>query len=97
MRAAALCLAAVAACTPAIYEVPGMAELSAAEVADCNYVGKVRGIPGVYGPLKGIGLNDARRAAKEKALEVGGDSIVFDPLPEGEEVFELPAQVYDCR
>lgn len=97
MRAVCICVTALAACTPAIYEVPGVAELSAAEVADCRYVGRVRGIPGVYGPLKDIGLKDARRAAKEKAKEVGGDSVVFDPLPEGEVVYELPAQVYDCR
>jgi len=97
MRAAIVMVVCMAACTPAIYEVPGVAELSAAEVAECRFVGKVRGIPGVFGPLKDIGLQDARRAAKEKAKEVGGDTVVFDPLPEGEEVFELPAQVYDCR
>lgn len=97
MRAVIFLAAGLAACTPAIYEVPGMTESSAAQVADCTLVGRVRGVPGVYGPLKDIGLKDARRAAKKKALEVGGDTIVFDPLPEGEDVFELPAQVYTCR
>ncbi|EPX79237.1 hypothetical protein [Litoreibacter arenae] len=96
MKRSVLIVAALAACTPAIYEVPSVTERKAAEVANCELVGRVRGVPGVYGPLKELGLNDARRAAKEKASEVGGNTVVFDPVPEDEEVYELRAQVYNC-
>jgi len=96
MKWAVLSAAILAACAPAIYEVPGIAERSASEVAGCRDLGTVRGIPGVFGPLKEIGLKDARRAAKEKARDVGGNTVVFDPIPEGEDVFELQAQVYSC-
>lgn len=96
MKPALMIIAALAACSPAVLEVPSVTERTASQVADCQYIGRVRGIPGVYGVLKDIGLKDARRAAKEKAKEVGGDTIVFDPLPDGEQVYEVPAQVYNC-
>ncbi|SFR47483.1 hypothetical protein [Litoreibacter janthinus] len=96
MKKAVFAAAALAACTPAIYEVPSITERSVAQVADCQFEGRVRGIPGVYGPLKELGLKDARRAAKEKAKEVGGNTVVFDPIPQGEDVFEVRAQVYSC-
>ncbi len=96
MKRAVLLAAALAACTPSIYEVPEVTERNASEVAGCEDLGRVRGIPGVFGALKDIGLKDARRAAKEKAKDVGGNTVVFDPIPEGEDVFELQAQVYSC-
>lgn len=96
MKRAVLSIAVLAACTTSIYDVPGITERTAAGVANCQFVGRVRGIPGVYGPLKDLGLKDARRAAKKKAEEVGGNTVVFDPIPEGEDVYEVRAQVYTC-
>ncbi|PTX55638.1 hypothetical protein C8N43_0277 [Litoreibacter ponti] len=87
--------AALTACTPAIYEVPGVVEKLPSEVANCERVGRVTGKPGVFGPLAEIGLQDARRAAEQTAKEAGANTIVYDPLPEGE-VYELPATVYKC-
>lgn len=83
-------------CTPAIYEVPGIREAQESDVALCRLIGTVTGKPGVFGPLKEIGLRDARRAALERAAEQGGDTVVFDPISEGEEVFELTGRVYKC-
>ncbi|MEP3347588.1 MAG: hypothetical protein ABJN34_04395 [Litoreibacter sp.] len=96
MRVAILGLAVLTACTPAIYEVPGVVERNATEVAGCTDLGRVHGIPGVFGALKDIGLKDARRAAKERAKEVGGNTVVFDPVPDAEVITDLPAQVYSC-
>lgn len=96
MKRAVILVAAMAACTPTIYEVPGVAERNANEVAGCEDLGRVSGIPGVYGALKDIGLKDARRAAKETAKEVGGNTVVFDPVPQGETILEIQAQVYSC-
>ncbi len=96
MKRIALLAALLAACTPVIYEVPGVREAQASEVGGCTLIGIVTGKPGVFGPLRDIGLRDARRAALERAKEQGGDTVVFDPLPEGEEVFDLPGKVYRC-
>lgn len=96
MRGFIVVVATLAACSPINYGVADVAERAAVGVVDCQYIGRVRGIPGVFGALKEIGLKDARRAAKEKAKEVGGNTVVFDPIPEGAEVYEVPAQVYNC-
>ena len=96
MKRAALILAVLAACTPKIYNTADVAERSAADVTACQFIGTVRGIPAVFGPLKDIGLKDARRAAKVKAKEVGGNTVVFEPIPEGAEVYDVPAKVYAC-
>ena len=96
MKRAVLSVAILAACTPAIYDVSGIAERSVADVANCRFIGNVRGIPAVFGPLKDIGLKDARRAAKVKAKEVGGNTVVFEPIPEGAEVYDVPTKVYSC-
>lgn len=96
VRWAAILSVGLLACTPAIYEVPGVQEAEASEVAGCTQIGIVTGKPGVFGPLRDVGLRDARRAALERAREQGGDTVVFDPRPEGEEIYELPGKVYDC-
>ena len=89
-------LVMMAGCTPTSYLVPEVSERNAGDVAGCKDLGRVRGIPGVYGALREIGLKDARRAAKVKAKEVGGNVVVFDPVAAGETVYELSAQVYAC-
>ncbi|NNK77666.1 MAG: hypothetical protein HKP40_03040 [Litoreibacter sp.] len=87
---------AISACSPVYYNVAGVREAQASEVTGCKLIGRVSGIPGVYGPLKDVGLKDARRAAMEQAKAQGGNTVVFDPLPEAGEVYELRAQVYSC-
>ncbi|RLJ41535.1 hypothetical protein BCF46_2494 [Litoreibacter meonggei] len=96
MKRAVLFAAMLAACTPTIYDVSGVTESNAADVAGCRFIGNVRGIPAVFGPLKDIGLKDARRAAKVKAKEVGGNTVVFEAIPEVAEVYDVPAKVYSC-
>ena len=91
-----LTLAGLLACSPVYYNVAGVKEAQASEVINCTLIGRVTGIPGVYGPLADIGLKEARKAALEKAVEQGGNTVVFDPLPADQEVYELPAQVYTC-
>ncbi|GFE64017.1 hypothetical protein [Litoreibacter roseus] len=89
-------LLALAACSPVLYNVPGVREAQASEVVNCRLVGTVVGKPGVFGPLKDIGLRDARRAALEAATNLGANTVVFDPIPEGQDVYELPGQAYVC-
>jgi hypothetical protein len=96
MRKTAVILVAVAGCTTQPFEVAGMREAQASEVANCAQIGRVKGVPGLYGPLAKLGQKDARRAAKERALEEGGNTIVFDLLPDDAIVTEFPATVYRC-
>lgn len=85
----------LAACNTTVYP-SNIREARASEVAGCRHLGRVRGIPGVYGPLKDIGLKDARRSAKVKANDVGANTIVFDPVPADEQIFEIGGEAYSC-
>jgi len=86
----------LAACSPAINSVPGVNIVNADDVFDCTLIGRVRTTPGVFGPLRDVGLQDAQKRALELAKGQGGNAIVFDALPVGQEVFELNGQVYKC-
>ena len=93
-----ICLVAItlAACTPPSSDVPGVQEAAASEVANCEVKGSVTGIPGVFGPLKDIGLQDARKRALSAALQLGADTVVFDPLADDAVVTELNGRAYKC-
>lgn len=92
-----LLAAALAACSPVYYNVPGVREAQASEVVDCMAIGRVRSTPGVYGPALGeLGLKEARKAALERAVGQGGNTVVFEQGPAGEPVYELVALVYTC-
>ena len=87
----------LAACTPAIQGVAGIREAQASEITNCAFVGNVIGKPEAFGPLTSLGIQGARKAALEKGAELGGNTVVFDPIPVGNvPVTELPARVYRC-
>ncbi|MCY4180849.1 MAG: hypothetical protein OXC60_10595 [Litoreibacter sp.] len=65
-------------------------------VASCEKLGRVAGIPGVYGPFAALGLKDARNAAKRAALEQGATDIVFDPVAPDEEQYRVTGTAYRC-
>lgn len=71
-------------------------EANADEVAGCERIGLVTGVPGVYGPLAEIGLRDARNAAKRVAAERGANTVVFDVIEPGITVFEVNGTAYRC-
>lgn len=90
-------LVGIAACTPAIHTVPGVQEVSLAEVATCERRGRVTGVPGVYGPLKNVGLKDARKRALEAALNIGANRVVFDPILDEQVVTKITGDAYLCQ
>ena len=89
-------IAALAACSPVAYNVPDVREAQASEVTNCTLVGRVRGIPGVFGPLQDIGLKNARKAALERAKAQGGNTVVFEQVTPGAEVYDVAGDVYAC-
>ncbi len=98
MRHILILLAALplAACTPPAVAVKTVVDAQPQDVVGCQDLGRVTGIPGVYGPLAKIGLNDARNKAKQIALEQGATHVVFDPVRPGETVFEVTGTAYRC-
>lgn len=88
--------ALIAGCSPVLDEVAGMQEATAEEVSGCTYVGKVEGILGMFGPLRDVAIRDAKRSAKERAKQEGGNTIVFDPITPETNPYVIPAQVYLC-
>ena len=85
----------ISGCAPAV-AVQTIREASAAQVVNCTELGRVAGVPGVYGPLASIGLKDARNAAKRAALEQGATDIVFDPVVPSETQYRVSGTAYKC-
>jgi hypothetical protein len=86
----------LSACSPKPVEVPGVREALAQDVASCELKGTVTGTPGVFGPLKDYGLQDARKRALELAPKLGADTVVFEPTGNAPIITEVSGQAYDC-
>lgn len=86
------------ACTPdpGFTGVSGVREATAAEVASCTYVTDIRMTPGVYGVLADQGVKYARNTMLADARDAGANTVVFDPVTPGAEVYELHAVAYRC-
>lgn len=75
---------------------PNVEERTAGQVASCRYIGDVRAIPKVFGPLKSVAQEDAERVAKRQVQQAGGNVVVFDPIDEAAEVFQVTGRAYTC-
>jgi len=91
-----MCVAVLGACSPPAIALQTVREAGPGEVAACQNLGRVTGVPAVFGPLAGIGLKDARNAAKRTALEQGANTVVFDAVAAGEPQFEVTGTAYRC-
>lgn len=94
----AVLAAGLAACTqdPGFVGVAGVREAAAAEVAACSYVTDIRMSPGVYGVLADQGLKYARNTIMADARDAGANTVVFDPVTPGADVYEIHAVAYRC-
>lgn len=90
--------ATVAACTqdPGFVGVAGVREARAEEVAACIYVTDIRMAPGVYGLLADQGVKHARNRIMADARDAGANTVVFDTVTPGADVYELHAVAYRC-
>lgn len=86
------------ACTndPGFTGVSGVREATQAEVAQCRYISNISMTPGVYGPLATQGLKYARNKVKADAQTSGADTVVFDQVTPGADVYEVKAVAYRC-
>ncbi|MEM6408752.1 MAG: hypothetical protein AAF700_10070 [Pseudomonadota bacterium] len=89
-------ISVLAACAQPAVAVKTVREADAAAVATCEQLGRVAGIPGVFGPFAQLGLKDARNAAKRAALEQGATDIVFDPVDPNEAQYRVSGTAYRC-
>lgn len=101
MKTARLALAALllaAGCTtdPGFTGVPGVREADATEVASCAYVANIGMTPGVFGPLADQGLKYARNKVMEDAVNLGANTVVFDKVAPGSDVYRITAVAYRC-
>lgn len=104
-RAAALLLAgltalpALAGCSqnPGFAGVPSVREADSYQVASCTYLTDIGMEPGVYGPLLAQqGLKYARNKVKADALNAGANTVVFDKVAPGADVWVVHAKAYRC-
>lgn len=88
----------IAACSdPGFRGVPGVREADAGAVGQCAHVANIRGVPSVYGPvLGGQGLSYTRNQVLSDAQAAGANTVVFDKVTPGQEVYELRAAAYRC-
>lgn len=90
-------MAALTACTdPGFTGVTGVREADAAEVAACAYVSNISMTPGVFGPLADQGLDYARNKVLEDARNLGANTVVFDKVAPGADVYRVTATAYRC-
>ncbi|MBC7138293.1 MAG: hypothetical protein H5U17_05995 [Defluviimonas sp.] len=96
---AGLPIVLLAACAqdPGLVGVPGIREEEAHEVAACSYRSTITMTPGLYGPLLAEqGLRYARNKVKEDALAAGANTVVFEKVTPGSDVYQISAAAYRC-
>ena len=89
----------LAACSqdPGFVGVPGIREAEAQEVTACSYLSNITMTPGVYGPLLAEqGLRYARNKVKQDALAAGANTVVFEKVTPGTDVYQIRATAYRC-
>ena len=94
-----LAAALLAACTqdPGFVGVPGIREAEPHEVTACSYLSNISMTPGVYGPLLAEqGLRYARNKLKEDAIAAGANTVVFEKVTPGTDVYQIRATAYRC-
>lgn len=82
---------------PGFRGVPSVRTAEASEVGACRYITDVRMRPGVYGPvLADQGVKYARNKVLESAKESGANTVVFEGVEPGGDVYLISAKAYSC-
>ena len=90
-------LALLACADPGYQGVAGVREAEASEVAACQLLVNIRALPSVYGPVLGAqGLAYTRNQVMADAQKAGANTVVFDKVAPGQDVYELRATAYRC-
>ncbi len=90
-------LSALAGCTNPDAGVSGVTDALASQVTACTYVTDIRMTPGVYGPVvTDQALRYARNKVMTDARDAGANTVVFDTVEPGAEVYLIHAKAYRC-
>ena len=81
---------------PSFTGVTGGREAVAADVSACAYGSNFSMTPGVFGPLADQGLDYARNKVLEDARNLGANTVVFDKVAPGADVYRVTATAYRC-
>lgn len=99
MMGMVLAATCAAGCTndPGFKGVPEVREARANEVTACRYISDITGTPSVYGPILGQeGLKYTRNIVLAGARDSGANTVVFEQVTPGVDVYELRARAYAC-
>lgn len=81
---------------PGFKGVPDVREATAGEVGMCRYVSDISDRPGVYGPLLSEGIKYAHNSIKAMAKDSGANTVVFEQVTPGADIYMLHARAYAC-
>lgn len=81
---------------PGFAGVTGVREANANEVAACRYITDINMRPGVYGILAEEGVKYARNTIMADAKDAGANTVVFDQVAPGADIYKLHAQAFSC-
>jgi hypothetical protein len=89
---------ALAGCDdPGFRGVPEVRTATAAEVGSCRLISHISMTPAVYGPvLAEQGVRYARNKVMESARADGANTVVFEQVEPGADVYVVRAQAYSC-
>lgn len=91
-------LGVLAGCSdPGFRGVPSVRTASSVEVSACRLISHISMQPSVYGPvLGGQGVSYARNKVLQSAAADGANTVVFDQVEPGAEVYEVRGSAYAC-
>lgn len=81
---------------PGFTGVSGVREATATEVLQCRYITDISMRPGVYGPLAQQGIKYAHNSIMADAKDSGANTIVFEQVVPGADLYQLHAKAYSC-
>ena len=67
------------------------------QAAECKYLGDTHGVSPFYGIFAAPALESARAAALNKAVEMGGDALIWKANETGYGSTSIHADVYKCQ
>ncbi|WP_200341965.1 DUF4156 domain-containing protein [Rhodovibrio sodomensis] len=92
-------LAPVIGCTSSVGSEPvdGVRQAQRSSVENCDYLGDVSGVSGLYGVFAADGLSNAKTAAQREARSMGADTVVFANPTMGHGSTSITAAAYQCK
>lgn len=91
--------AVIFGCTndPGFTGVSGVREAAPGDVLACRYISDISARPALYGPVLGQeALKYSRNTILAEALDSGANTVVFEQVTPGSDIYKLHAKAYSC-